>query len=1046
MNTEFGRCLYETLNPDSNVRMKAELRIKELLHHPDAAPALASIFASKDMDISIRQMSHSAGIVLRSYIKEHWSPYFLAFKGSAPPPQIKDVIRSAVFLALSDPASKVRSTAANILSLIANSDWPDHYPDLLSNLLILLSSTSPDAVHGAMQVFTEFVKDDLTEDQILPVLRQLLPMLITILGDPQHHSPITRARSISVFRQCLSALYMVKDQHPKSIKDAIDAVLPQWIDAFKVLLHRDLAEDLVDGNNWDALLVRMQVFKTLDTIQTIFNRSLKDHLNELLDASMQHLQILLPTFQLYYLDPSGTPPASSEDETVSLPRLACPIIDFTSNVARSSAARLWFQPAHLEQLTSTIFHWVQMTGEDEENWANNANAFVAHEDDESQEYSLRVAGLDLLACLLDRYPTHATYALQNATQRLVEESNEERNRGSSEWWRPLEAALAALGTHATSVLDTVEDEESSGRPKPFDVEHLLADVIPPLLTLSGYPFLQGRSFVFASQYAKRLPVAFASQYLNAAVEVLETPEAGIPVKVSAVKAIRNFCAQVEDSALVSLAPRIIKDLGPFLLLTSEDTLALVLEAITVVVQIDDGKWLDPELARLLSQAVLEVWTKNIKDPILLSILDDLLTDLARSPTLGVYEAVVSQSLPMLCSTVSRVKSDESWIASSAIDLISSLARGASRGGLGDGFFATVAPCLFRCMRDTEDQETLENGIVLLTLVVRKEPAQLLSWSDDIGQSGLTNVLNLIARLLNPTESESGGLVIGDLIIHILRNAGDAVLPVLPDLMRAMANRMATAKTIGLLQSLTVPFALMIHTHRDSVLDILESFNVDGAIPPKTGLEMLIATWTENADAFQGLWSQRISNLALCSLFLSDRPSLQSIKVKGDMIIKPQTSDVIVTRSRAKQTPHEFELIPFPVKALKLLLHDLHDGGDVAAITVRSGEVDSDDGDSEWADSDGEEKRIQGLKEEEFAYLSDVLGGKPGQFDEDEDGLDGGLDDEDLKQDAVSTMDMKAHLLSFLQDCVQRNTRGFHAVIDRLNAEEMLVVQRAVGSS
>lgn len=145
-----------------------------------------------------------------------------------------------------------------------------------------------------------------------------------------------------------------------------------------------------------------------------------------------------------------------------------------------------------------------------------------------------------------------------------------------------------------------------------------------------YPFLQGRSFVFASQYAKRLPPDFASQYLNAAVEVLERDEAGIPVKVSAVKAIRkyvffpsgaihefipsgdSFCAQVEDSAIVSLAPRIIKDLGPFLLVTSEDTLALVLEAVGVVIQIDNGKWLDPGLAQLLSQAILEVWTKNVK--------------------------------------------------------------------------------------------------------------------------------------------------------------------------------------------------------------------------------------------------------------------------------------------------------------------------------------------------------------------------------------------------------------------------------------------------
>lgn len=83
--------------------------------------------------------------------------------------------------------------------------------------------------------------------------------------------------------------------------------------------------------------------------------------------------------------------------------------------------------------------------------------------------------------------------------------------------------------------------------------------------------------------------------------------------------------------------------------------------------------------------------------------------------------------------------------------------------------------------------------------MRKDPAQLLSWSDSIGQTGLTRVLILIARLLNPAESESGGLVIGDLIIHILRNTGDAVLPVLPDLMRALANRMASAKTVGLLQ-------------------------------------------------------------------------------------------------------------------------------------------------------------------------------------------------------------------------------------------------------
>lgn len=74
---------------------------------------------------------------------------------------------------------------AFIVSVIAHCDWPDHYPTLLGELINLLSSNSPESVHGAMQVFTEFVRSDLTEDQLIPVLRQLLPILMAILGSPQ---------------------------------------------------------------------------------------------------------------------------------------------------------------------------------------------------------------------------------------------------------------------------------------------------------------------------------------------------------------------------------------------------------------------------------------------------------------------------------------------------------------------------------------------------------------------------------------------------------------------------------------------------------------------------------------------------------------------------------------------------------------------------------------------------------------------------------------------------------------------------------------------
>ena len=142
----------------------------------------------------------------------------------------------------------------------------------------LLLSGSPNSTHGAMQVFTEFVRTDLTEDQLLPVMRELLPVLMSVLSATevshavwfpiaaqmirlvQQHTPLTRSRTIAVFRQCVEAIYMIKDQHPQAAKESAAHVLPAWLDAFNVLLNLDPQQD-VSGDQWDGLEVRVQIFK-----------------------------------------------------------------------------------------------------------------------------------------------------------------------------------------------------------------------------------------------------------------------------------------------------------------------------------------------------------------------------------------------------------------------------------------------------------------------------------------------------------------------------------------------------------------------------------------------------------------------------------------------------------------------------------------------------------------------------------------------------------------------------------------------------------------
>ena len=102
----------------------------------------------------------------------------------------------------------------------------------------------------------------------------------------------------------------------------------------------------------------------LETIQTSFPRSLTPHLKELLSAALNHLSVLYPTFAHFYLQSNATVPRSSEDETIELTHLVCPMLDFIASVARSGKAKDWFEGDNLAGLISAVFSWVQMSQDD----------------------------------------------------------------------------------------------------------------------------------------------------------------------------------------------------------------------------------------------------------------------------------------------------------------------------------------------------------------------------------------------------------------------------------------------------------------------------------------------------------------------------------------------------------------------------------------------------------------------------------------------------------------------------------------------------------
>ena len=57
---------------------------------------------------------------------------------------------------------------------------------------------------------------------------------------------------------------MVKDQYPDPVKEAIDTILPEWLNALKILLDLDPTQDVASSENWDGVALRVQIFKVRD--------------------------------------------------------------------------------------------------------------------------------------------------------------------------------------------------------------------------------------------------------------------------------------------------------------------------------------------------------------------------------------------------------------------------------------------------------------------------------------------------------------------------------------------------------------------------------------------------------------------------------------------------------------------------------------------------------------------------------------------------------------------------------------------------------------
>jgi len=230
-------------------------------------------------------------------------------------------------------------------------------------------------------------------------------------------------------------------------------------------------------------------------------------------------------------------------------------------------------------------------------------------------------------------------------------------------------------------------------------------------------------------------------------------------------------------------------------------------------------------------------------------------------------------------------------------------------------------------------------------------------------------------------------------------------------------RLNTAQTAPFIQSLILVFARLCLAAAGEVVQFLSHIDVPGPNGPENGLHVVLGKWLENSINFAGYDEIRQNVIALSKLYDLNDARIAQTQVKGDLVVP--ASDRIMTRSRARQNPDQYTVIPAPLKMLKVLIEELLSAqgklgsaaASAAAAVAADFDAEGDDGDEGWEDDPDTVDLSLGATKSELMQYMDGSGNRQ-------------RDDE-----------TQAYLTEFFLRAARENIAGFQGWYDQLTEDE-----------
>ncbi|WEW57420.1 hypothetical protein PRK78_002887 [Emydomyces testavorans] len=965
MEQQLLQLLSDTQSPVHATRKSAEGQLLNLYANEHFPLSLASIASYNSVPVPLRQ---SALLILRTFIVSAWSSQLDEFKGQvlvndANKAQLRRVLLE---LAISpeEDHRKVKASASYVVSKIASADFPDDWPDLLPTLLQTIPSSNDTQLHGALRVLSDLVETGFSEEQFFKVARELVSTLFDVATNGSR-KPILRALAVSVFRACFDTLEMVLEQYKEAVKSFMDEALSGWSPFFIAILKEPLpatpseeeeASESPGPEQWRGLIaLKLQVVKTLMKIRAVFPTLLTPHSTALFTTVWTELSTLQTVYyDLYIQDERQSRLEDADGLPYTLDFLVLEELDFLQTLLRAPPVRMelqnQLQSAGTEAKTSSwlpdvlklVISYAQISTEEEGLWDIDVNLYISEESSVTSNYTPRTCSGDVVIKLGEWLKTTVVEALLAYIGVIFSDP--------SSSWKLREAALYVLN-------QLLRDFHEVNESIPLEIANGFNDSIRFCIHQDNI-FLRARGYLVAGKVAMTAGEGFhqtALSYLDAVVKAINHDSSEV-VQVACICALQDFLPQLPAALTKPFQLQMIATLSDYIAshdlrdMTEGDDLKFTLaDAVRDAIMIDPGVVLSSVALDLLFNIASNGAANFQLGMIVTETFEDIVQHIARQGA-DAYIQLCEKVLPSLNGAIDIGNlTQENSLINLAVELLRALAENGLEP-LPQGLIATVMPKMNRLLLASTEADLLLPATLTVKHMLAHDPSQFFAWRDpQTSKDAVETVLVIIDRLLGQAVEDSAAAEVGGLAAELVEKAGSEKLgPFLPQLLRAVAQRLATAEKAQFIQSLILVFARLSLVNAREVIDFLAQLDIHG----HSGLNVVLCKWLENSVNFAGYDEIRQNVIALSKLYALGDPRISQVQVKGDLII--QDTGRIKTRSQSRLNPDQYTIIPAPLKIVKVLVEELSSASGAKGVHAAGPggsfeNLESDDENDDWED-------------------------------------------------------------------------------------------------